>query len=206
MDEGALVTMALAGDQQAFAALVEAYQTPVYNLSYRMLGNAAEAEDAAQEAFVRAYLQLKTYDPTKRFSSWLFSIVAHYCIDQLRRRRFSWSTLESLTGRDSQDHGALDPEDCALSNEEGRELQRALMLLPENYRLVLILRYWQDLSYEEIMAVTRISESALKTRLHRAREMLAEKMRGGRATPAMVQGPVSAVNRKEEGDGALSGC
>jgi len=80
----------------AFARLVEAYQAPVYNLAYRMLGSAAEAEDAAQETFIRAYTRLDTYDPTRKFSSWLLAIASHYCVDVLRRRRLQTMPLDDL--------------------------------------------------------------------------------------------------------------
>ena len=82
------------GDRQAFARLVEAYQGPVYNLSYRMLGNAVEAEDAAQETFLRMYTKLHTYQPERKLSSWVLSIASHYCIDRLRRRRGQWLSLD----------------------------------------------------------------------------------------------------------------
>jgi RNA polymerase sigma-70 factor (ECF subfamily) len=79
---------ALNGDAQAFTDLVEAYQKPVYNLCYRMLGNSQDAEDAAQETFLRAYKSMRRYDRSRPFSTWLLSIAAHYCIDQIRRRRY----------------------------------------------------------------------------------------------------------------------
>ena len=78
-----LVRQVLAGDQQAFAQLVEEYQRPVYNLTYRMLGNAGEAEDAAQEAFLRAYQHLDRYDIDRSFKTWLLSIASNYCIDRI---------------------------------------------------------------------------------------------------------------------------
>jgi len=82
------------GDQTAFSRLVEAYQRPVYNLCYRMLGNAPEAEDAAQETFVRMYTKLHTYQPDRKLSSWVLSIASHYCIDRLRLRRGQWLSLD----------------------------------------------------------------------------------------------------------------
>ena len=85
---------ARAGDQTAFTTLVEAYQTPIYNLCYRMLGEAGEAEDAAQETFLRAYSQLASYDPSRPFKTWLFSIANHHCIDRLRKRRLTWLSIE----------------------------------------------------------------------------------------------------------------
>lgn len=82
------------GDKEAFGRLVKTYQAPVYHLAYRMMGNGLEAEEAAQEAFVRAYRHLAGYDPQRPFSSWLFSIASHYCIDRLRRRRVNWLPLK----------------------------------------------------------------------------------------------------------------
>ena len=82
------------GSDDAFARLVGAYQVPVYNLAYRMLGNASEAEDAAQETFLRAYRRLETYDSGYKFSSWILSIASHYCVDRLRRRRGNTLSME----------------------------------------------------------------------------------------------------------------
>ena len=88
------IRLAREGDQAAFGRLVVAYQTPVYNLAYRMLGDAGEAEEAAQETFLRAYTHLRSYDPQRPFCSWLLSIGSHYCIDLLRRRRITWLSFE----------------------------------------------------------------------------------------------------------------
>ena len=100
-EDTALVRRALAGDQEAFATIVEKYKDPVFNVAYRMLGNPTEAEDVAQETFVRAYTQLRTYQEGRRFSTWLLSIASHLSIDQLRRRRFlasRWRTRPSSNG------------------------------------------------------------------------------------------------------------
>ena len=86
------------GDDLAFSRLVEAYQKPVYNLCYRMLGNAGDAEDAAQETFIRAYKAIRRYDTSRKFSTWLLTIASNYCIDQHRRRKlptFSYDALET---------------------------------------------------------------------------------------------------------------
>ena len=88
------IEAARGGDREAFGRLVQAYQRPVYNLTYRMLGNAEEAEDAAQEVFIRVYRKLDTFDPQRKFSTWILSIASHYCIDRLRRRRLKWLSLE----------------------------------------------------------------------------------------------------------------
>jgi RNA polymerase sigma-70 factor (ECF subfamily) len=111
-DEKAWIIQAQHGDSESFTQLVEAYQTPVYNLCYRMLGEAELAEDAAQETFLKAYQNLNRYDRERSFATWLLSIAAHHCIDKLRRRRFiSVSIDEDEEGQtDLPDRSAPDPE------------------------------------------------------------------------------------------------
>lgn len=165
------IVQTLQGDQSAFSKLMHQYAGAVYNLAYRMLGNTHDAEDAAQEIFLRAYTRLDSFDRTRRFSTWLLSIASNYCIDRLRRRRFSWMTLDDVAfSLPSKERG---PERSAIEQEERAAVQRALQQLPEIYRLVTILRYWHDLSYDEIAQATGLTESTIKTRLHRARHMLA---------------------------------
>jgi RNA polymerase sigma-70 factor (ECF subfamily) len=173
-DEKLWITRARQGDDQAFAQLVEAYQRPVFNLCYRMLGDPAQAEDAAQETFIRAYTRLDSYDPTRKFSSWLLAIASHYCIDRLRRQRFglvSWDDLPPwrwLPDSDPQ------PEEITLRHEAQRHVQELLERLPPDHKAAIILRYWYDLSYEEIAQVLDSTLPAVKSRLFRARQMLAE--------------------------------
>jgi RNA polymerase sigma-70 factor, ECF subfamily len=174
MEEERWLQGALHGDTMAFSHLVDQYKTPVYNLAFRMLGNPEDAEDAAQETFLRAYSQMKSYDPSRKFSSWLLSITSHYCIDNLRRRRFSWLPVDILDSVDWLWGDTNQPEQQALEGEDRDEVRRLLHVLPPKYRLVVVLRYWHDMSYEEIAEATKMSVAAVKTRLHRAREMLAE--------------------------------
>jgi RNA polymerase sigma-70 factor (ECF subfamily) len=174
MDEDPWVKAALGGDTNAFAHLIDQYKTPVYNLAFRMLGNPEDAEDAAQETFLRAYSQLSSYDPSRKFSSWLLSITAHHCIDQLRRRRFSWLPIEVLDSVDWLWPSRDQPEETVIDGQDRDEVRQLLHLLPPKYRLVIVLRYWYDQSYAEIAQITKTSESAVKTRLHRARTMLSE--------------------------------
>jgi len=173
IEERVLVQRALAGDREAFAGLVRAYQGPVYNLAYRMLGSPAEAEEAAQETFVRVYQRLATYDPQQKLSSWVLAIASHYCIDRLRRRRLVSLPLDEAPAQEAAEPAEA-PELALLAQEREREIQTLLASLPEAYRLVLVLRYWQDLSYEEMARLLGTSESAVKARLHRAREMMAQ--------------------------------
>jgi RNA polymerase sigma-70 factor (ECF subfamily) len=175
------------GDQDAFAEIVYAFQDSVYNLCYRMLGERGEAEDAAQEAFLRAYLNLQRYDPARSFKTWLLSIASNYCIDRLRRRRLQWMSLDD---EPVVDHLALssddpEPEPALLQNERSEALQGLLSELSPDYRAVVILRYWYDYSYAEIADITDTTESAVKSRLFRARQVLADKIGDSAASRLM---------------------
>ncbi len=170
LSEARLIEGALAADQQLFAELMRRYAGAVHATAYRMLGNAQDAEDAAQEIFLRAYTNLAAYDRGRKFSTWLLAIASNYCIDRLRRRRLTWLTLDDIAPMVPSDDRA--PDEHILQRETQDTVQRALATLPENYRSVTVLRYWNDLSYEEIADVTRLPISTIKTRLHRARRML----------------------------------
>jgi len=174
-EESGWVREALAGDKEAFARLVESHQRAVYNLAYRMLGNASDAEDAAQETFLRAYSRLRSYDPARKFSSWLLAIAAHHSIDRLRRRRWTISWEGISLGR--QFSTGREPEREIEQKEEREEIRRLLERLPPDYRLVVILYYWNDLSCREIGEVMGLGEGAVKSRLHRARRVLAQMLR-----------------------------
>jgi RNA polymerase sigma-70 factor (ECF subfamily) len=175
------VESAIAGDQGAFAQLVDRYKAPVYSLAYRMLGNSGDAEDAAQEIFVRAYTKLATFDRGRRFSTWLLSIGSNYCIDVLRRRRATIVDLDDVAF--AVPDQAPGPERSAVDQEQRRAIARAVQRLPETYRLVTVLRYYHDLSYEEIERTTGLSEATIKTRLFRARRQLEELLEQEGALP-----------------------
>lgn len=164
------------GDKEAFGRLVEAYQIPVYNLAYRMLSNRGEAEEAAQEAFIRAYTKLDTYDPQRKFSTWLLSITSNYCIDLIRKRRALLLSIDYPL----PPHPALmsdradGPEAQAVATETEAMVQALLDELPDDYRQTVVLRYWYDLSYQEIAEIMDTTVSAIKSRLFRARRQMAE--------------------------------
>jgi len=183
-NEPADITAAGRGNAAAFTRLVEAYQRPVYNLAYRMLGNADEAEEAAQETFLRVYTQLGTYQPGRKFSSWLFSIASHHCIDVLRRRRLTWLSIEDEEApAEILTSDAPGPEDTMLQNEQETTVRKMLATLPPDYRLPVVLRYWNELSYEEIAEATHSTVSAVKSKLFRARAMLANQVGQLQAVP-----------------------
>ncbi len=172
-----LVARVLGGDQQAFAELVEAHQQAVYNLAYRMLGNVDEAEDATQEAFLRAYQHLRRYDPSRPFRTWLLSIASNYCIDCIRKRRLTWLSIdEPLPPHPALTSSEPTPERAAVDSEQAAIIQALLGELAPEYRAAVILRYWYDMSYTEIAEALETSESAIKSRLFRARQMLAAKL------------------------------
>jgi len=160
------------GDSQAFSRLVQAYQRPVYNLTYRMLGSVEEAEDAAQETFLRAYSRLGQYDPTLKFSTWVFSIANHHCIDRLRKRRVTYISIDDNPVLENLVEDTPQPEHLALDGEQNAEMQALIGLLENDYRTPLVLRYWEDMSYEEIAATMGVTVAAVKSRLFRARQQL----------------------------------
>ncbi len=175
-DEKAWIIQAQHGDDESFTLLVEVYQTPVYNLCYRMLGEAELAEDAAQETFLKAYQNLGRYDLERSFATWLLSIAAHHCIDKLRRRRFtSVSIDEDEEGQtELPDRSAPDPELETVRKQEKDRLQRLLQSLDPLDRAAVVMRYWQDCSEAEIAKTLKLTIPAVKSRLHRARKALAE--------------------------------
>ncbi len=168
------VAQAGRGDKAAFGRLVQAYQRPVFNLTYRMLGNHQEAEDAAQETFLRAYASLRQYDAGHKFSTWLFSIANHHCIDRLRRRRATYVSIDDNPVLENMHGPGEQPEESALAQEHRGEVQHLLNQLEADYRTPLILRYWEDYSYEEIAATLDLTVAAVKSRLFRGRQQIAK--------------------------------
>jgi RNA polymerase sigma-70 factor, ECF subfamily len=178
MVESELIAGVRAGNPDAFAALVGAYQVGVYNLCYRMVGDAREAEDAAQETFLRAYSQFHRYDSTRPFRTWLFAIASHHCVDRLRRRRLKCLSLDDELFAEGEMWRSVtpDPEAVALGHERRDEVTALLALLAPNDRSAIVLHYWCDLSYAEIADVLGVTVSAVKSRLHRVRVALGRRM------------------------------
>lgn len=176
-DEQTWVLQAQQGNDDAFTKLVEEHQTHVYNLCYRMLGEPEAAEDAAQESFLRAYQNLHRYDQSRPFPTWLLSIAAHYCIDRLRRRKLSVFSMDEENDDGSTfeiaDPASLDPEVESVKREDRDRLHVMLKDIDETDRAAIIMRYWYDYSEIEIAESLRLTVSAVKSRLHRARRALA---------------------------------
>lgn len=176
-EEQTWVAQAQQGNDEAFTKLVETYQTPVFNLCYRMLGEPESAEDAAQETFLRAYQHLYRYDRKRPFATWLLSIAAHYCIDRLRRRKFAMFSMdvEDDEGNTFEypDLDAPDPEAESIKGQTQERVHELLKDLNDTDRAAIIMRYWYDYSEKEIAESLRLTVSAVKSRLHRARKELA---------------------------------
>jgi len=195
-EEQVWLEQARQGDKAAFGKLIEAYQTPVYNLAYRMLNNAGEAEEAAQEAFIRAYTRLDSYDPAHKFSTWMLSITSNYCIDLIRKRRALLLSIDEPL----PPHPALmsdnskGPEAQVVMNEQQAMVQALLQELPEDYRQTVVLRYWYDLSYDEIAEMMDTTVSAIKSRLFRARRLLAEVGQENGLSPVRESAALTAVS------------
>jgi RNA polymerase sigma-70 factor (ECF subfamily) len=161
------------GNQEAFTHLVEAYQRPVFNLCYRMLGDPEEAEDMAQETFLRVYKNIKNYDPERPFSTWLLSIAAHQCIDLLRKRRLVVISMDSTPYLEPAD-GSAGPEAKLFMKEDQQRVQQLLTSLNPQDRAAIVMYYWYDFQYEEIASSLSLTTSAVKSRLHRARLSMAQ--------------------------------
>jgi len=176
-DEKTWVIQAQKGNDEAFTQLVETYQKPVYNLCYRMLGEPELAEDAAQETFLRAYQNLHRYDTSRSFGTWILSIAAHYCIDNLRKKKFTMFSMDAETDDGTTfelpDVSALDPEVESVKREQRDRLHSLLKDLDTTDRAAVIMRYWYDFSEVEIADSLNLTVSAVKSRLHRSRRALA---------------------------------
>jgi len=173
-----LVERCKCGDQVAYGQIVRKYQNSVYNLCRKMVRNPEEARDLAQEAFVKTFASLERYNPVYAFSSWLFKITSNLCIDHIRKQRMR---LFSIDDPVDGDEGPLfreladprrRPDEVSEDSELRAAIEGAVGRLPEHYRVILVLRHQEQLSYEEIAAALEIPLGTVKARIHRAREGL----------------------------------
>jgi RNA polymerase sigma-70 factor (ECF subfamily) len=176
----ALMLRAKQGDGGAFTALVEKYKQPVMNLAFRTLRDLTEAEDLAQNVFVQVWKAAPRYEPTAKFSTWLFTIARNLCLNEIRRRTRHPAESLDQTRDDADDQPLYQVEDKRvapateelLRGELVEKVDAALAALPDNQRTALLLCRQEELSYEEIAAVLDCSLSATKSLIHRARETL----------------------------------
>jgi len=184
VDDKELVATALKGDEAAYGELLERFRRPVFSLIYRMIGDREQAEDLAQESFVKAFNNLDSYNPKYRFSSWLFKIANNHAIDHLRRAKLSTVSIHGSphaadAEREEETRIVLEtpdesPEEEILALELGGEIEEAIRQLRSEYRTAVILRHIESRPYEEIAEIMDVPIGTVKTFLHRARGELRE--------------------------------
>jgi RNA polymerase sigma-70 factor (ECF subfamily) len=184
VEDKELVVRALEGDESAYGELLERFRRPVFSLIYRMIGDREQAEDLAQESFVKAFNNLDSYNPSYRFSSWLFKIANNHAIDHLRRARLSTVSIHgsphaASAEREEETRIVLEsrdesPEQEMLALELGSEIEQAIGQLRPEYRTAVILRHIENRPYEEIAEIMDVPIGTVKTFLHRARAELRE--------------------------------
>jgi RNA polymerase sigma-70 factor (ECF subfamily) len=166
-----LIQRARRGDAEAFGGLVTRYQASVFNVCYRMLHERSEAEDMTQETFIRIHGRLDTFDPERPFGAWIRRVAVNVCLNHLAPQR---TVAELDDEREAAE--SLSPESQTEDRERDDQIRRALVSLPAQYRAVIELRHYQELSYDEIATELKIPLSDVKSHLFRARKMLAEKL------------------------------
>ena len=176
-----LVLRCLKEDEAAYRLLLEKYRRPVFGIVRRMIPNEEDARDLAQEAFIRAFKNLKQFDVERRFSSWLFRIANNLCIDHYRRRKLlTVPMVRSMDGETEETWELPDPSPGPgeeFSNQErARRLAATVQSLPPGYRVVIVMRHQQGLAYDEIAESLDLPLGTVKARIHRAHRLLKEKL------------------------------
>jgi RNA polymerase sigma-70 factor (ECF subfamily) len=166
LDDASLVARAVAGDAAAFEDLVTRHHRVLFSVALRMLGERADAHDATQSAFVKAYEGLRSYDPRFRFFSWIYRILVNECLNVRRNRR----PVEEVTPELAAVNGT--PLDALESVERRKRVQAALQQLPPDYRQVLVLRHFAELSYDDIAEALGVPAKTVKSRLYTARQRM----------------------------------
>jgi RNA polymerase sigma-70 factor (ECF subfamily) len=178
-----VIARARRGEEAAFAELLRRYRAPVFNLCIRMLKNRDDAEDVAQEVFVKVFGMLERYDEQYAFSSWLFKIAANQCIDFIRKNRVRLMSLDEPIsyGGEEMERQFPDEAPTPVQDIERKELGAVLLEitdeLPPHYRSMIVLRHQEQLSYEEIAQVLDLPLGTVKARIHRARAMMKDRLR-----------------------------
>ncbi len=181
-----LVARAAAGSERAYRELLERYQRPVFSLVYRMVRDREQAEDLAQETFVKVFNHLQRYDPKYKFSSWIFKIASNLTIDTLRRKELVTVSLQGsrhATTADEEEATRItvesrdaNPEEHLEAKELGEEIEQAIGTLRAEYRTAILLRHVEGRPYEEIAEIMGVPLGTVKTYIHRARGELRESL------------------------------
>ncbi len=162
----ALISRCKSGDRQALGELIKDYERPIFNAAYRILGNPDDAADVSQIVFMKVFERLDQYNPKYKFFSWIYRIAVNESINQRNRTR----NLQPLV--DDQVAENTNPEDAIDAASLSNTLQAGLMKLQEDYRVVVVLRHFSEMSYKDISGVLRIPEKTVKSRLYSARQLM----------------------------------
>lgn len=169
MHETELIKRAQKGDDQAFCALIDGYEKKIYNIAYRFMRNEYDAQDAAQDAIIKMFTNIKKFSFQAAFSTWMYRVTANTCLDLLRKKKPD-------TGIEEYERYAVsregNPDADTINKELGDSIKKAINLLPEKYVPIIILKDVEGLKYEEIAQVLDISVGTVKSRISRAREKL----------------------------------
>ena len=166
-DDAALIRQCLAGDSSAFEGLVERYQKPLYNTALRMTGDSEEARDITQEAFVKAYERLSDYRPEHKFFSWIYRILINGTLNHLKHRKHTQELDAEIASHERP------PDEEFDARRQSLRIEKALGDLSFDQRLVVVMRYFNDMSYVEMSAILSLPEKTVKSRLYSARQNLA---------------------------------
>jgi RNA polymerase sigma-70 factor, ECF subfamily len=167
-----LVQRTVAGESEAFGELVRRHERVVYNLAYRFMRNTAQAEDAAQESFIKAYRLLRSFRGDCRFSSWLYRVTCNVCLTELNRAKRRGEVERTAEHQGQTATGDTASAEMAEKSDSAALIRRCVTQLPERYAAIVTLYYLQELSYEEIAEIMSIPMGTLKTWMHRARTQL----------------------------------
>ena len=174
-----LVSRAKDGDQKAYAELMQRYKDSIYFMALKMVNNKDDAMDLTVETFGKAFENLEKYKPDFAFSTWLFRIATNNCIDFIRKKRLNVISLHTLSEEDGEEKHlqvraeGLNPEETSIKKQESEKLKNIVDQLPIRYRKLIILRYYDELSYEEIATQLDIPLGTVKAQLFRARDLMA---------------------------------
>lgn len=184
LEDRKLVASAKQGDNAAFERLMQKYQKSVYYMLLKMIKNPDDAEDLTQEAFAKAFNSIEKFDSHYAFSTWLFRIATNNCIDFIRKKRVQTVSIDNpVSGDDGSTMSFdikdtnLDPSGTMLKKQRKRYLNMAIEQLPEKYRVLVELRYFRELSYEEVANELQIPLGTVKAQLFRARELLSQELK-----------------------------
>lgn len=174
--ESEIIARVLSGDRQAYALLVEEYKGPVFNLAYRMTGSREDADDLTQETFIRVYQKLQQFDQNKKFFTWLYTISINLIRNHLKKNEMKVAHLTAAGSPLEQQQINGEREGDALSDDRMIRLEQIIRKLPVDLREAILLRFVQDLTFEEVAAVTGDSLSAVKMRIYRGLDKIKQMM------------------------------